>query len=95
MPRPTARGLRLATVRGVTIAAPLVERDALPRWVKARLTATGFDASREVIELICERCEGNPARSEAGNRKNSPWSSPANWMWTMSSALWLTWRAMT
>ena len=44
---------------GVTIAAPLVERDALPRWVKARLTATGFDASREVIDLICERCEGN------------------------------------
>ncbi|HQA34252.1 MAG TPA: DNA polymerase III subunit delta, partial [Casimicrobium huifangae] len=44
---------------GATVAAPLVERDALPRWVKARLTAIGFDASREVIELICERCEGN------------------------------------
>ena len=39
---------------GVTIAAPLVERDALPRWVKARLTAIGFDASREVIELTDE-----------------------------------------
>ena len=44
---------------GVTVAAPLVEREALPRWVKGRLTATGFDASRDVIELICERCEGN------------------------------------
>jgi len=44
---------------GITVAAPLIERDALPRWVKTRLAAAGFDASREVIELICERCEGN------------------------------------
>ena len=44
---------------GVTVAAPLVDRDQLPRWVKARLTLAGFDANREVIDLICERCEGN------------------------------------
>ena len=44
---------------GVTVAAPLVERDQLPRWIKSRLTVAGFDAAREVIELISERCEGN------------------------------------
>ena len=44
---------------GVMVAAPLVDRDQLPRWVKSRLTLAGFDASREVIELISERCEGN------------------------------------
>ena len=44
---------------GVTVAAPLVERDQLPRWIKSRLTLAGFDAAREVIELIGERCEGN------------------------------------
>ena len=44
---------------GVTVGAPLVDRDQLPRWVKSRLTLAGFDASREVIELISERCEGN------------------------------------
>ena len=44
---------------GITVAAPLVDRDQLPRWVKSRLTLAGFDATREVIELISERCEGN------------------------------------
>ena len=44
---------------GVTVAAPLVERDQLPRWIKSRLSQAGFDADREVIELISERCEGN------------------------------------
>ena len=44
---------------GVTVAAPLVERDQLPRWIKSRLTLAGFDATREVVELISERCEGN------------------------------------
>lgn len=44
---------------GVTVAAPLVERDQLPRWIKSRLALAGFDATREVIELISERCEGN------------------------------------
>lgn len=44
---------------GISIMAPLVEREALPRWVKARLGVYGFDGSREVVELICERCEGN------------------------------------
>jgi DNA polymerase III subunit delta len=44
---------------GVMIAAPLIEREHLPRWVKSRLTSVGFDAEREAIELICERCEGN------------------------------------
>ena len=44
---------------GVTVAAPLVERDQLPRWIKSRLTLAGFDAARDVIETISERCEGN------------------------------------
>ncbi|TAF98897.1 MAG: DNA polymerase III subunit delta [Betaproteobacteria bacterium] len=44
---------------GVMIAAPLVDRDQLPRWVKSRLVAAGFDAEREAVELLCERCEGN------------------------------------
>ena len=44
---------------GVTVAAPLVERDQLPRWIKLRLTLAGFDAPRDVVELISERCEGN------------------------------------
>jgi DNA polymerase III subunit delta len=44
---------------GITIAAPLVERAQLPRWVKSRLAAAGFDGEREAVELICERCEGN------------------------------------
>ncbi|MBC7708649.1 MAG: DNA polymerase III subunit delta [Rhizobacter sp.] len=44
---------------GVTVAAPLVERDQLPGWIKSRLRLAGFDAAREVIELISERCEGN------------------------------------
>jgi DNA polymerase III subunit delta len=44
---------------GVTVAAPLIERDQLPRWIKSRLTLAGFDAAREVVELISERCEGN------------------------------------
>ena len=44
---------------GISINTPLVERDQLPRWIKSRLTLAGFDASRDVIELISERCEGN------------------------------------
>ena len=44
---------------GVTIAAPLVDRDQLPRWVKSRLTSAGFDPAREAVELLAERCEGN------------------------------------
>jgi DNA polymerase-3 subunit delta len=44
---------------GVTVAAPLVDRDQLPRWVKPRLTAAGFDPAREAVELLAERCEGN------------------------------------
>lgn len=44
---------------GVCVAAPLVERDQLPRWIKSRLSTAGFDADRDIIELFCERCEGN------------------------------------
>ena len=44
---------------GVTIVAPLVDRDQLPRWVKSRLAAAGFDSGREAVELLAERCEGN------------------------------------
>lgn len=44
---------------GITVAAPLVDRDQLPRWVKSRLTTAGFDPAREAVELLAERCEGN------------------------------------
>ena len=44
---------------GVSINAPLVEREQLPRWIKSRLTLAGFDAAREVVEFMSERCEGN------------------------------------
>ena len=49
-----------AAVRaGVVVAAPLVEREQLPRWIGARLRASGFDAAGDVVALLAERCEGN------------------------------------
>jgi len=44
---------------GEVIAAPLVEREALPGWIADRLQRHGFTAGAEVIELLAERCEGN------------------------------------
>jgi DNA polymerase III subunit delta len=44
---------------GTVIAAPLIERDQLPKWIGARLSATGFNADRDAVILLAERCEGN------------------------------------
>jgi DNA polymerase III subunit delta len=44
---------------GNVIAAPLIEREQLPSWISKRLKKHGFDADRDVIEFLCERCEGN------------------------------------
>lgn len=44
---------------GEMIAAPLVEREQLPNWIGKRLKKSGFDADRDVVEFLCERCEGN------------------------------------
>jgi DNA polymerase III subunit delta len=44
---------------GNVIAAPLVEREQLPGWIAKRLKKHGFEADRDVVEFLCERCEGN------------------------------------
>ena len=44
---------------GSVMSAPLIERDQLPKWIGARLTAAGFDADRDAVTLLTERCEGN------------------------------------
>jgi DNA polymerase-3 subunit delta len=44
---------------GVTIAVYPIERDALPRWISARLAAQGQQASRDTLVFLAERCEGN------------------------------------
>jgi DNA polymerase-3 subunit delta len=44
---------------GVTIAVYPIERDALPRWIAARLAAQGQQASRDTLAFLAEQCEGN------------------------------------
>jgi DNA polymerase III subunit delta len=44
---------------GSAIAAPLIEREQLPGWISKRLKKHGFEVDRDVIEFLCERCEGN------------------------------------
>ncbi|HEY1327799.1 MAG TPA: DNA polymerase III subunit delta [Casimicrobiaceae bacterium] len=44
---------------GVTIAVYPIERDALPRWIAARLAAQGQQAGRETLAFLADRCEGN------------------------------------
>jgi len=44
---------------GVAVEVRPVERDALPRWIAARLSAQGQQASRETLAFLAERCEGN------------------------------------
>jgi len=44
---------------GVSIAVYPVERDALPRWIAARLAAQGQQASRDTLAFLAEQCEGN------------------------------------
>ena len=44
---------------GVAVEVRPVERDALPRWIAARLAAQGQQGSRETLAFLAERCEGN------------------------------------
>ncbi len=44
---------------GDVIAAPIIEREQLPGWIGKRLKKYGFDTDRDVVEFLCERCEGN------------------------------------
>jgi DNA polymerase III subunit delta len=44
---------------GNVIAAPLIEREQLPGWISKRLKSHGFEVDRDVVEFLCERCEGN------------------------------------
>jgi DNA polymerase-3 subunit delta len=44
---------------GVTVAVYPIERDALPRWIAARLAAQGQQASRDTLAFLAQRCEGN------------------------------------
>src|SRR5206468_6135391 len=44
---------------GVTIAVQSLEREALPRWIAARLARQTQRASDEVLTYLADRCEGN------------------------------------
>src|SRR5947207_2228341 len=44
---------------GVTIAVQPIEREALPRWIAARLARQNQRASDEVLTYLAERSEGN------------------------------------
>ncbi len=43
----------------VTIAVQPIEREALPRWIAARLARQNQRASAEVLTYLADRCEGN------------------------------------
>jgi DNA polymerase-3 subunit delta len=44
---------------GVAIVVQPLDREALPRWIAARLARQGQHASPEVLEFLATRCEGN------------------------------------
>ena len=44
---------------GVVIEVRAIEREALPRWIAARLAAQGQKAGKETLAYLAERCEGN------------------------------------
>ena len=44
---------------GVTIAVQPLEREALPRWIAARLARQKQKASPETLAFLADRCEGN------------------------------------
>ena len=44
---------------GITIAVQPLERDALPRWIAARLARQKQKASPETLAFLADRCEGN------------------------------------
>lgn len=43
----------------VTVAVQPIEREALPRWVEARLARQKQTAAPDTIALLADRCEGN------------------------------------
>jgi DNA polymerase III subunit delta len=44
---------------GTAIAVQPLEREALPKWIAARLARQRQHASHEVLQFLAERCEGN------------------------------------
>jgi DNA polymerase-3 subunit delta len=44
---------------GVAVGVQALTREALPRWIAARLSAQGQQASRDTLAFLAERCEGN------------------------------------
>jgi DNA polymerase-3 subunit delta len=44
---------------GVAIAVQPLDRDALPRWIAARLARQNQRASQDVLGFLADRCEGN------------------------------------
>ena len=47
------------TEAAVTVAVQPLEREALPRWIAARLARQNQKAGREVLQYLAEQCEGN------------------------------------
>lgn len=43
----------------VTVAVQPLEREALPRWIAARLARQNQKAGREILQYLAEQCEGN------------------------------------
>ncbi|MBI3148696.1 MAG: DNA polymerase III subunit delta [Betaproteobacteria bacterium] len=44
---------------GVSVAIAVLEREELPAWIGARLTARGQKARPETLQMLADRCEGN------------------------------------
>jgi DNA polymerase-3 subunit delta len=65
MPRPEGGGwwdapwFSALNKAGVIVEAQQVARSALPAWLEKRLAAQGQSASREVLEYLADRVEGN------------------------------------
>ena len=36
-----------------------IKSEQMPRWIKQRLLQSGIDASKEAVEILSERVEGN------------------------------------
>jgi DNA polymerase-3 subunit delta len=65
MPRPEGGGwwdapwFNALNKAGVIVELQQVSRSALPAWLEKRLAAQGQSASREVVEYLADRVEGN------------------------------------
>jgi DNA polymerase III subunit delta len=55
----SAKWFQALEARGVMIEAQAISRDRLPEWIGQRLAMQQQRASREALELIAERVEGN------------------------------------